>query len=315
MKMKCRKTKITIFCMLICLMFEIGCSTEESQNPELVFQYQFDWWDVYDLSGSYLPDQESFEALATAYLQDAGDLLGYSDWWKNKNPKAEKIILNINITPEGGTTSHASYGKKVLENEVEAGVTLSGMSLTQYRSDGFLAHELTHVMAGPSFSISMEDGLCQYVQGTIGESSHIPEVKEGKVSFEEYFKTCHEHYKQLASQGDIFVKETGSKGAIELEEIIYSVGKEGRQYPTKNRMIWLVYSEAFCRYLITEYGVDSTMDLITSGENESAYEKIFGKGLEKLKEDWLRSVDAMEQKYTWEEIGEMEQEYMDDLQQ
>ena len=302
MNKKCRKTKVTIFCILICLMFGTGCGTEESQNPELVFQYQFDWWDVYDLSGSYLPDQESFEALTTAYLQDAGELLGYSDWWKKKNPKAEKIILNLKITPEGGTMSHASYGKKALENEVEAGVTLGGMPLTQYRSDSFLAHELTHVMAGPSFSISMEDGLCQYVQGTIGKSSHIPEVTEGQVSFEEYFKTYHEYCKQM-------------KGAISLEDIISSIGKEGRQYPTKNRMIWLVYSEAFCHYLIAEYGVNNTMELITSGENESAYETIFGKGLEELKGDWLQSVDALEQKYTWEEIGEMEQAYMDDLQQ
>lgn len=296
-------------------MFETGCSTKESQNPELIFQYQFDYWDAYDLSGSYLPDQESFEALVTTYLQNAEDLLRYSDWWENINPKAEKIVFNIKITPEGGTTSCASYVKKALEDEVEAGVTLSGMSLTQFRSDGFLAHELTHVMAGPSFSISLEDGLCQYVQGTIGESSHIPEVTEGKLSFEEYFKTCHEYYKQMASQGDISVKETESKEVNPLEDIISSVGKEGRQYPPKNRMMWLVYSEAFCRYLIAEYGVDSTMDLITKGENESSYEMILGKELEELKEDWLRSVDAMEQKYTWEEIMKMEQEYLNDIQQ
>lgn len=291
-------------------MLGAGCSTEESQNPELIFQYQFDYWDVYDLSGSYLPDQEGFEALATAYLQDAGDVLGYSDWWKNINPNAEKIILNLVITDKGGEKSHANYGKKALENEVEAGVTLSGMSLTQYRSDGFLAHELTHIITGPSFSISLEDGLCQYVQGTIGKSSHTPEVTEGKLSFEEFFKTCYEHDKQLASKGNISAKETDSKGAIPLEDLISSIGKEGRQYPTKDRMTWYSYSEAFCRYLIAEYGVDSTMDLITNGENESSYETILGKGLEELKEDWLRSVDAMEQKYTWEEIMEMEQELL-----
>ncbi len=308
--MKCRKTKNTILCMLICLMLGTGCSTEESQDPELVFQYQFDYWNVYDLSGSYLPDQESFEALTTAYLQDAGDLLGYSDWWKNINPNAEKIILNVKITGEGGDKSRASYGEKALGNEVEASVTLGGMSLTQYRSDGFLAHELTHVIAGPSFSISLEDGLCQYVQGTIGKSSHMPGVTEGKLSFEEDFKTYHEHCKQLASQGNISAKETDPKGTIPLEDIISLIGKEGRQYPKENRMIWYVYSESFCRYLITEYGVDSTMDLITNGEDESAYETILGKGLEELKEDWLRSVDAMEQKYTWEEIVEMEQEFL-----
>ena len=28
------------------------------------------------------------------------------------------------------------------------------------------------------------------------------------------------------------------------------------------------------------------------------------------KEDWLRSVDVMEQEYTWEEIGEMEQDFL-----
>lgn len=315
MEMKRWKTKITMFCISICLIFGTGCSTKESRNQELVFQYQLNYWDVYDLSGSYLPDEESFEALATAYLQDAEELLGYSDWWKNINPEAKKIILNIKITPEGGTTSRASYGKKALEDEVEAGVTLSGMSLTQYRSDGFLAHELTHVMVGPSFSISLEDGLCQYVQGTIGESSHIPEVTEGKISFEEYFKTYHEYYKQLARRSDISAKETDSRGVIPLEDIISLIGKEGRQYPTENRMIWLVYSEAFCRYLIAEYGVDSTIDLITNGENENSYETILGKKLEELKEEWLRSVDAMEQKYTWEEIMEMEQEYLADLQQ
>lgn len=308
--MKYRKTRIVIFCMLISMMLGIGCGKEEQKSPELIFQYQLDYWDAYDLSGSYLPDKESFEELATSYLHDGGELLEDSDWWIRINPKAEKIILNVKITGESGETSRASYGKKALEDEVEAGVTLSGMYLTQFRSDGFLAHELTHVMAGPSFSISLEDGLCQYVQGTIGVSSHTPGVTEGKLSFEEYFKTYHEYYKQLVSEGDISAKGTGSKGAVPLENIISSVGKEGREYPAENRMIWMVYSEAFVRYLIAEYGVDGTMDLITNGENDSTYEIIFGKGLEELKEDWLRSVDVMEQKYTWEEIGEMEQEFL-----
>lgn len=310
-----KKAKFTIFCIVICLIFGTGCSTEKTDTPELIFQYQFNWWDIYDLSGSYLPNQESFEALATAYLQNAEDLLEHSDWWKNINPHAEKIVLNIKITGEGGAMSCASYGKKALDNEVEASVTLSGMALTQYRSDGFLAHELIHVIAGPSFSISLEDGLCQYVQGTIGKSSHIPEVTEGKVSFEDYFKTYHEHYKQLTCQTELSTKETNSKGSLSLEDIISSIGKEGRQYPTKSRMIWLVYSEAFCRYLITEYGMDNTMKLITTGKNESFYKSILGKELEVLKEDWLNSVNSMEQKYTWEQIMELEQEYMTELQQ
>ena len=177
---------------------------------------------------------------------------------------------------------------------------LSGGALTKYHSDGFLAHELTHVMAGPSFSISLEDGLCQYVQEAIGVTSHLPGMKENGITFEQYFKTYHEYCKVLAEE----------EASLKPQDVIDSVGNAGRQYPEGRRMMWMMYSESFVRYLITQYGVDRTMELITAGEEEAAYEEILGNNLTELKAEWISSVETLEQQYTWEEIERIELEFM-----
>ena len=50
--------------------------------------------------------------------------------------------------------------------------------------------------------------------------------------------------------------------------------------------------------------------LITAGEEESAYEEILGKNLTELKEEWISSVEALEQQYTLEEIKKIESEFL-----
>lgn len=297
--MRTAEKRIALYLIMICCACA-ACGKAEEKKLQIVFQYQMDYWDAYDLSGSSIPDQKEFEALAQSYIQETEKLLGISGWWEKINPGADTLILNLCITGETGSVSRASYGKRALDNEVEAGISLGGMALTKYHSDGFLAHELTHVMVGPSFSISLEDGLCQYVQGTIGLTSHMPGMKENGIAFEQYFKTYHEYCKISAEEG----------AAPKPQDIIDSVGKAGRQYPEGQRMMWMMYSESFVRYLISQYGTDRTMELIIAGEEEGAYEKILGKNLTELKDGWISSVEAVEQQYTWEEIGRMEQEFL-----
>lgn len=304
-----RTRKWFLCCLiLICSVFT-ACGKEEERKLQVVFKYRGDYWNAFDLSGSVIPNQEKFEELAQNYIQKAEKLLGNYGWWEKINPEADTLILYLTISGKTETVSSSGYGGKGLDNEVMIGVSLSGNALMEYHSDAALAHELTHIMVGPSFSLSLEEGLCQYVQATIGVTSQMPWIDENRITFvwvnenrstfEQYFKTYHEYFKTDAEEA-----------AQKLQDIIDSVGNANRQYPKGKKNIWMLYSESFVRYLMSQYGVDRTMELITAGEGESAYEEILGKNLTELKEEWISSVEALEQQYTLEEIKKIESEFL-----
>lgn len=293
--------KIVLCVLILAMVLQGGCGQEEAVQLELLFQYKGNYWEVYDLSESAIPDKEAFEKLTEEYIKEIQELLGLDQWWKEINPDADTLVVTLMITNPEGKKSRAEYCTKGLKNEVETTIVLGGFFLKP-GYDGFLAHELTHVMAGPVFSQSLEEGLCFYVQDSVGvKKIFYPGMQDKGVEYWQCFKIYYEHTKETweSSAGDVYASVTDS------------IGKEGRGYDFSGqaRTVWQWYCESFVRYLMDQYGKDKVLELMDVGENEASYEQILGRTLEELRADWLLYVESIEQEYTWEEADAIEEEY------
>lgn len=294
--------KKIVLCVLILVMALLGgCGQEEAVQLELLFQYKGNYWEIYDLSESAIPDREEFEKLTKEYIIEIQELLGLDQWWKEINPDADTLVVTLMITNPERKKSRAEYCTKGLKNEVETTIVLGGFFLKP-GYDGFLAHELTHVMAGPVFSQSLEEGLCFYVQDSVGvKKTFYPGMRDKGVEYWQCFKIYYEHTKEAweSSAGEVYANVTDS------------IGKEGRGYDFsgQERTVWQWYSESFVRYLMDQYGKEKVLELMDVGENEASYEQILGRTLEELRADWILYVESIEQEYTWEEADAIEEEY------
>ncbi|MCM1046598.1 MAG: hypothetical protein NC417_13925 [Candidatus Gastranaerophilales bacterium] len=295
--------KVVLCALILAMLLQGGCGQEEAVLPELLFQYKADYWEIYDLSESAVPDREKFENLTREYMKEIQELLGLNQWWKENNPDADTLVVTLIITNPEGKKSHSEYGTKGLKNEVETTITLGGFFLAQPGYDGFLAHELTHVMVGPVFSQSLEEGLCCYVQDSVGvKKIFYPGLQEMGVEYWQCFKIYYE-----------YTKETWAGSAEEVyASVTDSIGKAGRGYDFSGhaRTIWQWYCESFVRYLMEQYGTDKVLELMDVGENEASYEQILGRTLEELRADWFLYVESIEQEYTWEDADAIEEEYL-----
>lgn len=270
-----------------------------SEGLQVVFQYKMDYWKAYDISCSSIPDRESYEALAGKYLEEIPELLGLQDWWKDSG--ADTLVLNL-VIANGRTDGTSNYLSKGLNSEVETTVTLGSARLAWRESDGSLAHELTHVIAGPSFSIYLEDGLCEYVQNRVGVSNMTsPGLKEQGISSAQCLKAFY-----AADSGGLLEEGTARR----LRSALETVGCVSREYPEDRSSLWYLCNEVFVEYLIEQYGMERTVSLIAGGEDETSYETFLGKSLEELRGDWLAYVDGMKETCTVEEIERIQMDFI-----
>ena len=262
------------------------------------FYYLADYWKAYDLSHSALPNQESFEALTTQYIPEIETLLGIYDWWAQTVPNADTIGINMQAG-NGGSWSYSP--SKISDKTVEITIILDLDSLQKgYGLDAALAHELTHAIAGASFSQSLEEGLCEYVQTQIGTNPYRAQPEWTKC---EIIKL----YMNMLQDKDIASTE-------KMSEIKNHIGAAEGGCPygisTRNGRLWYRYSGTFVTYLIDTYGMEKTIDLIREGTDENSFEKYLGKSFEKVKNDWIAWFDALEPSMTVEEIVKVEKAYM-----
>lgn len=276
-----------------------GCAKAEApREMNYEFYYLADYWDAYDLSHSAIPNQEIFEALAVQYTSKIEALLDIHDWWAETNPNTDTIGINAQVG-NGGSWSYPPA--KISEDTVEITVILDLDSLkNRYGYDGALAHELTHTIAGASFSQSLEEGLCDYVQTQIGTNPYRLKPEWNK---------C-----EIWKLNVNVIRQTGAVSTDKLAEIQNYVGAAGG-YPygitTLNGALWYRYSEVFVTYLIDTYGLDKTVALIREGTDESSYETYLGTTYEEIKQNWAAWFDALAPSMTLEEVTEIEERYME----
>ncbi len=303
MRGKLRKVKINralLFGMLCVLVF-VGCGKKEVLHKKLnlEFYYAADYWNSYDLSKSAFPSREDFESITTQYVKEIEELLGLYNWWERSGAQADTLEFSIEMGRMGH--SGTNYLGNTSDRRLNTNLFLAMKTLEDgYGADASLAHELTHIMCGPSFSQSLEEGLCEYVNYRVGIISYIWDEKPDWTR-KEIFKLLIPRYQKSFSQD-------------EQDEIIEKIGQAGGYpygYETPSARLWYFYSELFVEYLIEKYDTEMTLDLIRNAENRDDYVKYLGKTFEQVKADWFEWIDEIEPSMSLEELYELEQEHME----
>ena len=165
-------------------------------------------------------------------------------------PEANTLEINVEI---GSSGEAYTYGlRKTSEKTLNATVGLELRELKAgYGHDSSLAHELTHIICGSSFSRSLEDGLCDYVQYRVGMQRFIWEARPDW-SVAEVMKLQLPYYQNRAAVSDEKVAEV-------METVGLAQGYSYGNTPTGS--LWYVYSQCFVEYLGNlRYGKDIELD-------------------------------------------------------
>ena len=254
-----------------------------------------DYWAIMDLSDTLFPTKEACEQLAENYLTEIAKLLHMEGWWKAENPNATVLELNLQI---GSTAQSFTFttATKSSETAVSGSILLSSRIAKNGNKDAAFAHELTHLIGflnENSFSLSLTEGLCDYVQAEVGYNLY------GELDIQELTA-----YMLRADFEKEEIKQTE-------EAIIEKIGIADSGYPYGQGgelSFWYTMSHSFVRYLIQEYGIDAVKELILEGEGEASYETYLGKNLVQLREEWMKELFTMELSITEEDILKLSEE-------
>lgn len=305
--MKCRKnirlaalSLVTFLTLTSCAAASsFGESTDSTQQPtqqkdwNYAFHYTSDYWNRYDFSNSFIPTQNDFEILVASYIPQIETLLGVQDWYTAIDAAADTIFVNLEI----GGTAHAMVcsPSKGADKTIEFSILLSRNQINT-STDFTLPHELTHSVLGRScFSNSLEEGLCDYVSARIGVRFHR--------FFEEYEIEALDFYTY-----DAKLALENFDDAEKSEAMLDTIGRAGG-YPyslqTQEGHLWYECSQSFVEYLVKNYGMEKTVQLIREGKDETDYQKYLGVRYEELKEGWTAFLKNYESSYTMEEYRQM----------
>lgn len=189
--------KRRILAILMVVLFTISLCAfnrpKEDLGIDIEFNYYADYWEAYDFSNTPYPTQEEFKALVKSEMLEVCELLGYEEFWTYANPDAQKIVIDVQFQglPKSEAGWFNKFGDKGVLGVLYMGFDTSGMGL-----DSALSHELTHLMNGRTFSISVQEGVCEYVRMRVGYSSELLSMAEDGVELEEqeYLKLEYEWY-------------------------------------------------------------------------------------------------------------------------
>jgi hypothetical protein len=176
---------------------------------------------------------------------------------------AGKFPVTVNLQ-SGRGVSHSAPAQGTIElyrvQEVEAPII----------------HELTHVLAGYNVANGhwTQEGFASYMQDQYGEDEAFPT-----------YKVAHGLVKLLSRQNSL----------LPMLEVMKdrNRGKYFRLDTPWER--WLAYTQStsFCRYLIEAYGKERFLKIYNTPFVAGDFERLYGKKVEVLLEDWLRYVSEL----------------------
>lgn len=287
---------VALVCVLATVCFLTSPKQEVKEPPLPVSYYYYtNYWALYDMSDTIFPDKESLENYTSRYLNEVEKFLDCGGWWKEINPQAKEVQITYYMQNANAcmTTIPTAFGKDAVAVSIYLSRSvLQNPNMGLFCEDANLTHELGHLVLNNSFSISLEDGMCEYLNQEINQYSMLNSTG---IPFQDLFCL------------DVkYGMENNKVEQEELDKLKAWIGKEGRTYPyasnSKYSEVWYCMSFSFVNYLIDTYGLSDVVELIREGETQADYEKYLGHSLEELKEDWWKYVINYQSEYSIEEL-------------
>lgn len=187
------------------------------------------------------------------------------------------VILSVEFISTSGMSRNVSvnYGK----TKQMATIALKD----RYFSYGFapIIHELTHTIYPIAYSRTLREGLASYVQDELCEDGTVHNYGLNP------HEICQNVILPSAANQNLF----GFVGSIE----------SGRKAVNEQRSSFYVVSQSFMTYLIETYGVDTSLRIYSSMDEE-AYIEQTGKTLEEIRGDWLTYLKQYESDFSLDTI-------------
>ncbi len=209
------------------------------------------------------------------------NLLGYDEFGNGWNENTEYICIRLTFGNTGVMNSNAAYLKQFEDKEIIGAINLN---LGRLYRDGALTHELTHLICGETSFMSLQEGICQYVQERIGDSSTVKYYNELGIDLkeQELLRLAYDSSTQRLLAAGIICK-------ADIEQLWEDIGKVGYYSYSPSEIkgtLWYKLSLSFASWLIDEYGMENVIAIMETGTDENAYEIYMGKSLEDLKTEW-----------------------------
>ena len=151
---------------------------QEIKEPPLPVSYYYytNYWALYDMSETIFPNKESLENYTSRYLNEVEKFLDCGGWWKEINPQAKEIQMTYYMQDAKAcmTTIPTAFGKDAVAVSIYLSRSvLQNPNMGLFCEDANLTHELGHLVLNNSFSISLEDGMCEYLNQQINQYSML----------------------------------------------------------------------------------------------------------------------------------------------
>lgn len=219
-----------------------------------------------------------------AFLQYAAEAMERIVQWGGGTKKlngyreaGSDIVLSVQFITTNGMSRVVSsnYGKE------------KQMAVVALK-DGYLAyhlapviHEITHVIYQPAYSRTLREGLASYVQDELGEFGVVHNYGLNP------HEICQNVIIPIESNQNLF----GVIGSMDF----------GKTTAMEQRSAFYVASYSFMAYLIESYGIDTSLKIYSSMDEE-VYAEQTGKTLAEIRKDWLRYLQQYESDFSVETI-------------
>lgn len=256
----------------------------EKLNVE--FDYIKDSWELINLENCRFKTKDEFEEEVVEYINEIAEITLNSKWYKKneKNITTCIVLFDFKDNVISNTKLPIIYSKTKILVKITLNRRLFECDFSP------IAHELTHALCNTDAtdSISLSEGLAGYMQDNIGNN---PFPMSFGINIHNLIKT----YMEDGYYTDDIIKNIGCSS-----KIYPYMG--GSNIEFLNRSLWYNASQSFVTYLIDTYGMEDFMNVYNADNVENAYEKIMGKDIISLRQEWLVFLDNYSCKMTKEEI-------------
>lgn len=220
-------------------------------------------WDEIDGEKSGFRNVKEFLTNVDNYVNSISDFIKMPDWIdRHKEQYREDYyfepVIEFSFIDNIKAPSYNDYNMKL-------SIALNKESFeTNYST---LVREITKIIARKSVADSLTEGLAFYVQDELG--LNVNKLNYGIDIFTVSKEYANQNYASIIS------KIGASDGNITLD----------------NKEAFYILSNSFCRYLISNYGMDKFIEVYKSKSVETAYIEIYGLSLDELKTSWIEYVN------------------------
>lgn len=198
--------------------------------------------------------KEEFETA----IKEVPELLGIS--WQRERYGNSLPTLYIYKTSTAGPHIYLGYEHKIADKPA---IFISSEVIEANYAPYF--HEFTHLITEEFWSISLREGLADFVQFYLRPGQ--------RATMKKVVTDFHSHAREILKKKSVVLKFVGAKG-LRYESI-------------QERSDFYQLSRSFVTYLIHRYGGATFLELY---ESENTYRKIYHKSLNQLKDEWIDAV-------------------------